>query len=109
MSDKARIKPSLGPITNARLSIPLVIGINAGLTHCRGQRGQQLRCGQDGVRERRPIQVVCRMHELVAERGGRVADQGHVIAQLHGVSGSGLNAGVGEQADGNDMTPRRLS
>ena len=30
MSDTARIKPSLGPITNARLSIPLVIGINAG-------------------------------------------------------------------------------
>ena len=43
------------------------------------------------------------MHHLLADRGGRVADQGHVIAQLHGVSGSGLNAGVGEQADGNDM------
>jgi hypothetical protein len=55
------------------------------------------------VRERRPIQVVCRMHELVAERGGRVADQGHVITELHGEAAGGLNARVGEQADGDDM------
>jgi hypothetical protein len=34
--------------------------------------------------ERGAVQVVRRMHHLVAERGGRVAGQGHVITQLHG-------------------------
>ena len=55
------------------------------------------------MRECRSIQVVRRMHELVAERGGRVADQGHVITQLHGESAGGLNAAVGEHTDGDDM------
>ena len=41
------------------------------------------------------------MHVLVTERGGRVADQGHVITQLHGKAAGGLNAGVGEQTDDN--------
>ena len=48
------------------------------------------------------------MHELVAERGGRVTDQGHVITQLHGEAAGGLNAGVGEQTDGNDMRDAML-
>ena len=48
------------------------------------------------------------MHVLVTERGGRVADQGHVITQLHGEAAGGLNAGVGEQTDGNDMRDAML-
>src|SRR5258708_3965720 len=39
----------------------------------------------------------------MAECGGCIAHQGHVIAQLHGEAGGGLYASVGEQADGNNM------
>lgn len=33
--------------------------------------------------EGRPVQVMRRVHRLVAEGGGRVAHQGHVIAEFH--------------------------
>ena len=56
----------------------------------------------------RPVQLVRRMHHLVAERGGGVAEQGHVITELHGEAAGGLNAGVGEQTDGNDMRDATL-
>jgi len=48
------------------------------------------------------------MHVLVTERSGRVADQGHVITQLLGEAAGGINAGVGEQTDGNDMRDATL-
>lgn len=66
------------------------------LTLCGGQRRQQLRCREDGVSERRTIQVVRRVHMIVTECGRRVANQGHVIAQFHGKSPGGLGAGIGE-------------
>jgi len=45
--------------------------------------GEQLLRRQDGMGEGRPVQVMRRMHHLVAEGGGRVAHQGHVIAGFH--------------------------
>jgi hypothetical protein len=67
------------------------------------QCAKQLLRSHDGVRECGCIQVVRRMHGVMAECGGRIAHQGHVIAQLHGEAGGGLYARVGEQTDGNDM------
>jgi len=35
------------------------------------------------VGERRPVQVMRGVHHLVAEGGGRVAHQRHMIAEVH--------------------------
>ena len=51
----------------------------------------------------RAVDVVRGVQGLVAEGGGGVADQGHVVAQLRGRTAGALDAGVGRQADQDEV------
>src|SRR2546426_11030887 len=55
------------------------------------------------VREARSIDLVRRVHPFRAEGGGRILDKGDVVAKLHAKTRGGLDAGVRDEADEDDV------
>jgi hypothetical protein len=53
--------------------------------------------------EGRSVEFMGRVHVVMAERGSRVANQGHMVTKLHGEPPGRLDAGVSEQAHGDDV------
>ena len=56
------------------------------------------------MREGRPIDFESGLHRGPTEGGGRIFDQRDVIAEFHPEASGGLDAGVGDHADQDDLT-----
>ena len=53
--------------------------------------------------ERGTIDVHGGMHRLVGVGSGSVANQGHMVSQFHSDAACGLNAGISQQSNEDDL------